>query len=41
MVMRAASQPDATEDLKKIGTSMNGAYEFVKEKSICIGPNMS
>ncbi|KAG8901319.1 hypothetical protein FRB99_005395 [Tulasnella sp. 403] len=41
LVMRAASRPDATEELKKVGPTMSGAYEFVKEKSVCVGPNMS
>ncbi|KAG9002503.1 hypothetical protein FRB94_003818 [Tulasnella sp. JGI-2019a] len=41
LVMRAASKPDATQELKSLGPSMNAAYDYVKQKSSCVGPNMS
>ncbi|EJD04050.1 uncharacterized protein FOMMEDRAFT_146129 [Fomitiporia mediterranea MF3/22] len=43
LVMRAAAQslPSASSEVRALkGTGFAGAYDFVKEKSSCIGPNM-
>ncbi|KAG8842688.1 hypothetical protein FRB96_004827 [Tulasnella sp. 330] len=41
LVMRAAARTDATDELKALGPGMNAAYDYVKQKSSCVGPNMS